>query len=123
MFLSPFKFWFPVILAPILFSSCCHIDRVSTERSQLIVRLQNEMLAQWLTTADDATAVFPRWLLCLSSSDAKREAKETALAKYLSSPDAITRLRAGFVLGRLKNISPNSLAALRHQLHLEPADS
>ena len=218
MFLSPFKLWFPVILAPILFSGCCHIDRVSIERSQLIVPLQNEMfsqtnwlrihaaealldngqfdhiaelfkpeadtalppyrigvwrvlarrsggperqtyverirsvlrdpaapdrisaaeslgkldavnpsddemIAQWLTTADDATAVFPRWLLCLSSSDAKREANETALAKYLSCPDAIARLRAGFVLGRLKNISPNSLAALRHRLHLEPADS
>jgi len=102
-------------------------DRISAAESLGKLDVANprddEMIAQWLTTADDATAVFPRWLLCLSSSDAKRDDHETALAKYLSSPDAIARLRAGFVLGRLKNISPNSLAALRHQLNLEPADS
>lgn len=217
MLLSQFKRWLPVILAPILFSGCCHFDPVNMDRSHLIAKLQHEMasqtnwlrihaaealldngesnnivglfkpeadtasapyrigvwrvlarasgaerqgyveriravlhdsnatdrisaseslgkldaakvadsetILQWLTTADDATAAFPRWLLCLSSSGADRESNETALAKYLRSSDAVARLRAGFVLGRLKNISPNSVATLREQLKLEPNDS
>jgi HEAT repeat protein len=102
-------------------------DRISAAESLGKLQAANpgddEIISQWLTTADDATAVFPRWLLCLSSSNATRGATEAALAKHLGSPDAVARLRAGFVLGRLEHISPDSLAALRRQLQAEPADS
>ncbi len=83
----------------------------------------SEIISQWLATADDPTSVYPRWLLYLSSSSAEREANEKALAKYLTSSDTVARLRAGFVLGRLKQISPDSTTSLQNQLQREPADS
>jgi hypothetical protein len=102
-------------------------DRVSAAESlgKLAAADPNdrEIISRWLLDADDATAVFPRWLLVLSSAGKDRETNESGLVKLLTSPDAVARLRAGFVFGRLKTISPDSIAALRHGLNLEPADS
>jgi HEAT repeat protein len=102
-------------------------DRVSAAESlgklDAVNPADTEIISRWLTTADDATAVYPRWLLCLPVSGAKRDSSEDAVAKYLGAPDPVARLRAGFVLGRLKSISPQSVAALRHQFDLEPTGS
>lgn len=102
-------------------------DRVSAAESLGKLDAVNpadiEIISRWLTMADDATAVYPRWLLCLWASGVDRDSNEEALAKYLGSPDPVARLRAGFVLGRLKSVSPHSVAALRHQFGLEPAGS
>jgi hypothetical protein len=86
-------------------------------------RADRDFISDWLTTADDAAAPFPRWLLVLSSNPAEREKAEAALAKLVSSSDPIARLRAAFALGRLKDLSTNSVAKLQAQLKVEPADS
>jgi HEAT repeat protein len=102
-------------------------DRVSAAESlgklDAAVQSDREIISHWLLTADDATAVFPRWLLELLNDGDDGEANEGALAKFLTSPDAVARLRAGFVMGRLKTISPNLITALHNQLDAEPVDS
>lgn len=103
------------------------IDRVSAAESlgkiNAASRSDRDFILNWLTTADDATAPFPRWLLVLSSNPSERESDEAALAKLLSSNDPVAQLRAAFALGRLKNLSENSIAKIREQLKVEPADS
>ncbi len=103
------------------------IDRISAAESlgklHAASRSDRALISNWLMTADDATAPFPRWLLVLSSTPSERETDEAALAKFLSSNDAIARLRAAFALGRLKNFSPESIAKFREQLKTEPMDS
>jgi hypothetical protein len=102
-------------------------DRISAAESlgklNAVKRSDRDVILKWLTTADDATAAFPCWLLVLSSNADEREHDEAALAKLLSSNDAVARLRAAFALGRLKTISPDSTARLRKQLEVESADS
>lgn len=102
-------------------------DRISAVESLCKIgathREDRAVIFEWLKTADDSTAAFPRWFLILSSNGSEREADEAALAKLSSSPDPIARLRAAFALGRLKNLSANSIAKFREQLKDEPADS
>lgn len=102
-------------------------DRISAVESLCKIgvtqREDRPVILEWLKTADDATAAFPRWFLVLSSNASEREADESALAKLLSSQDPVARLRAAFALGRLKNLSPDSIAKFREQLKIEPADS
>ena len=102
-------------------------DRISAAESlgkiNAVSRADRDLISDWLTTADDATAPFPRWLLVLSSNPSERDKDEAALAKLVSSNDPIARLRAAFALGRLKDLSTNSVAKLRAQLKVEPADS
>ena len=86
-------------------------------------RADRETLFDWLATADDATAPFPRWLLVQTSNPAEHERDEAALAKLLESKDPVARLRAAFALGRLKDISPASISRLQAQLHAEPFNS
>lgn len=102
-------------------------DRISAAESlaklNAAAHFDREVILNWLTTANPATAAFPRWLLVLASSGGEREQEEAALAKLLSAGDAVARLRAAFALGRLKTISASSLNSLREQLKIEPADS
>jgi HEAT repeat protein len=102
-------------------------DRISASESlgkiNAAIRADREMILNWLKTADDATAPFPRWNLVLSADSSERANDEAALAKLLSSNDPIARLRAAFALGRLKNLSADSIAIFREQLKVEPADS
>jgi HEAT repeat protein len=86
-------------------------------------RDDREFILEWLKTADDATAAFPRWLVVLSSNPSERAHEEASLAKLLNSPDPVARLRAAFALGRLKDPSNDSVAKLREQLKAEPLDS
>lgn len=81
------------------------------------------MLEQWLKTADDATAPFPQWLLILSHPLGQRSSHEARLTKFLESDANVARLRAGFALGRLKNIEINSALQLTQQAQREPSDS
>jgi hypothetical protein len=103
------------------------VDRISAAESlgklNAASRADRDLISDWLTTADDAASPFPRWLLVLSSNPSEREKDEASLAKLVSSSDTIARLRAAFALGRLKNLSTNSVAKLRAQLEAEPADS
>lgn len=103
------------------------IDRISAAESlgklNAASRADRELISNWLKTADDATAPFPRWLLVLSSNPSERAEDESGLAKLLGSSDPIARLRAAFALGRLKDFSTNSVAKLREQLKVEPTDS
>ncbi len=103
------------------------IDRISAAESlgkiNAASRADRDFILNWVSTADDATAAFPRWLLVLSGNSSEREQEEAALVKLLGSADPIARLRTAFALGRLKNISENSLAALRQHLRIESADS
>jgi HEAT repeat protein len=102
-------------------------DRVSAAESlgklNAANRSDREFILDWLKTADDATAAFPRWLLILSSNSSERAEDEASLAKLLNSTDPIARLRAAFALGRLKDLSNESVAKLRQQLEMEPVDS
>ena len=103
------------------------IDRISAPESlgklNAASRADRNLIFDWMKTADDATAPFPRWLLVLSSNPAEREKDEADLVKLSSSQDSVARLRAAFALGRLKDISPASIAKLREQLKVELADS
>jgi hypothetical protein len=103
------------------------IDRISAAESlgklNAASRADREFISDWLLTADDASAPFPRWLLVLSSNPSEREDDEAALAQLLSSNDPVARLRAAFALGRLKELSANSVAGLHGQLKMEPVDS
>jgi HEAT repeat protein len=103
------------------------IDRVSAAESlgklDAASRSDRDFILDWLKSADDATAAFPRWLLVLSSNLSERASDEASLAKILSSSDPVARLRAAFALGRLKQLSGESVAKLREQLKVEPADS
>jgi HEAT repeat protein len=103
------------------------IDRISAAESlgkiNAASRADRDLISNWLKTADDATVPFPRWLLVLSSDPSERESDEAALANLLKSNDPVARLRAAFALGRLKNISSNSISKFREQLKVEPADS
>ena len=102
-------------------------DRISAAESlgklNAAERSDRPVIMEWLKTADDATAPFPRWNLVLSSTAAERTAEEEALAKLLSSSDPVARLRAAFALGRLKDLSSTSVTKFREQLKVEPADS
>jgi hypothetical protein len=102
-------------------------DRISAAESlgklDAATRADRDSIFNWLNTADDATAAFPRWLLVLSSNTIEREHDEIALAKLLSSNDPVARLRAAFALGRLKTLSAHSVAWLRDQFIKEPSDS
>jgi hypothetical protein len=82
-----------------------------------------EVLEDWATKADDASAAMVRWQLVLSSPATDREADEASLSALLDSPDAIARLRAAFALGKLESLSEESLARLRDREEREPADS
>lgn len=103
------------------------VDRISAAESlgklNAASRADRDLISDWLTTADDASAPFPRWLLVLSSNPSERENDEAALAKLLNSNVPVARLRAAFALGRLKDLSANSVVKLRAQLKAEPADS
>lgn len=103
------------------------IDRISAAESlgkiNAASRADRDFILNWLKTADDATAPFPRWLLVLSSNPAERENDEAGLANLLSSSDPVARLRVAFALGRLKEPSATSVAKVRQQLIVEPADS
>jgi hypothetical protein len=103
------------------------IDRVSAAESLGKLNAANqsdrEFVFEWLKASDDATAAFPRWLLVLSSNPSERAGDESNLAKLLSSTDPVARLRAAFALGRLKDLSNDSVAKLHEQLKVEPADS
>jgi HEAT repeat protein len=103
------------------------IDRISAAESlgkiNAASRADRDLILNWLKTADDATAPFPRWLLVLSSNVAERENDETGLANLLSSSDPVARLRVAFALGRLKDLSTTSVAKIQQQLIVEPADS
>ncbi len=102
-------------------------DRISAAESlgklNAVTRADREVMIEWLKTADDAAAAFPRWDMVLSASSAERERDEAALAGMLDSSDPVARLRAGFALSRLNPVSTNSMAKLRVQLKQEPADS
>jgi HEAT repeat protein len=102
-------------------------DRISAAESlgkvNAASRADRDLIFDWLKSADDATAPFPQWLLVLSSNTEERLKDEAALAKYLSSPDPVARIRAGFAIGRLENLAPASVASLREQLKREPMDS
>jgi hypothetical protein len=102
-------------------------DRISAAESlgklNATARDDRAVIVQWLKTADDATAAFPRWLLVLSSTADERNQDENALAALVRSNDPVARIRAAFALGRLKNPAPESLAKVRDQLRVEPADS
>ena len=81
------------------------------------------MLVEWLGTASDAESVYPLWLLVLSQSSMGRASNEDRLGQLLDSSDSTARLRAAFALGRIKSISPASIARLNRCLELEPEDS
>lgn len=103
------------------------IDRISAAESigkiNAASRDDRDLISQWLKTAEDATAPFPRWLLVLSSNPSERQNDESALVNLLNSNDPVARLRAAFALGRLKHLSANSVARFQEQLKVEPADS
>lgn len=103
------------------------IDRISAAESlgkiDAATRADREIISNWLKTADDATAPFPRWLLVQSSNLSERANDEADLAKLLSSQDPVARLRAAFALGRLKDLSESSVVKFREQLKVEPDDS
>jgi len=80
-------------------------------------------IAKWEATLDDTNAAFPRWLLLLGGSAETRATDEAHLAKLLESKDPIARLRTGFAIGSLTDPSAASLAQLRRQSQVEPADS
>lgn len=86
-------------------------------------RADRPPLEQWLTTADDATAPFPLWLLLHSSTAAERPSEERRLARLVDSAEPIARLRSSFALGRLENLEPETVAILSRRAALEPADS
>ncbi len=102
-------------------------DRVSAAESLGKLNAANRddrsVIFQWLKTADDATAAFPRWLLILSSTAGERHEDEVALAALVRSNDPVARIRAAFALGRLKTPAPASLEKIREQLKVEPSDS
>ena len=102
-------------------------DRISSAESlgkiNAAIRADREVILNWLKTADDATAPFLLWNLVLSANSSERANDEAALARLLSSNDPVARLRAAFALGRLKNLSENSVAKFREQLKVEPSDS
>ncbi len=103
------------------------IDRISASESlgklNAASKDDDEIILHWLLTADAATAPFPRWLLVLSSNKAERPVRENDLAKLLTSSNPVVRLRAAFAIGRLKSVSADSMATLRRQFTVEPADS
>jgi HEAT repeat protein len=102
-------------------------DRISAAESLCKInaasRADRDVISDWLKTADDATGPFPTWLRVLSSNREERAIDEAALVKFLRSPDPVARLRAGFALGRLKNLAVSSLSSVREQLSAEPSDS
>jgi len=81
------------------------------------------MLAAWLATVSEADSVYPLWLLALSRNSVGHAGSEDRLGQLLDSRDSTTRLRAAFALGRIKSISPASIARLNRCLELEPEDS
>jgi SSS family solute:Na+ symporter len=80
-------------------------------------------LEDWLTSADDASSVFPLWLNVLSARGDDRTKTEKLLASLLESKDPVARLRAAFALGRIKSCAPETLWCLNQRLASEPADS
>jgi HEAT repeat protein len=102
-------------------------DRISAAESlgklNAVSREDRTIILQWLKTADDATAAFPRWLLVLSSASSERHQDEQALTALVSSTVPVARIRAAFALGRLKNPSPDSIEKIQEQLRVEPSDS
>jgi hypothetical protein len=102
-------------------------DRVSAAESlgklNAVTRADRDVVHEWLKTADDASAPFPRWLLVLSADPNEREHEEAGLAALLYSSDPIARLRTAYALGRLKPLSTNSMSRLRERLKVEPNDS
>ncbi|MDB6057702.1 MAG: hypothetical protein JWO95_1546 [Verrucomicrobiales bacterium] len=102
-------------------------DRISAAESlgklNAVGRDDRAVIFQWLKTADDATAAFPRWLLVLSSTAEGRREDEAGLAALVCSNDAVARIRAAFALGRSKNPASDSIAKIREQLKVEPSDS
>ncbi len=103
------------------------IDRISAAESlgklDAASRSDREFIAQWLKTADDATAPFPCWLQVLSSNESERSIDEARLVQLLTSSDPVARLRAAFALGRLKQLLPESISKIRAQLKHEAPDS
>lgn len=86
-------------------------------------RADRGALTEWLAQADAASAPFPLWVLFLSGHPAERVATEASLASLLEATDPIARLRAGFALGRIRKLSPESIAHLQKRAASEPADS
>ena len=81
------------------------------------------VLVEWLATASEPASVYPLWLLVLSGSNAGQTSSEARLSDLLDSQDSTARLRAAFALGRIKALSPASLARLNRRLELEPEAS
>jgi len=102
-------------------------DRISAAETlgklHVATRADRKFLHGWLATADEATAVFPRWLLVQTSNADERTKDEAALADLLNSKDPVARLRAAFALGRLKELSTKSVNKLKTQLNAEPFNS
>ena len=86
------------------------IDRISAAESlgklDAASRDDRAVVFQWLKTADNASAPYPRWLLVLSSTARERSDDEAALAAFVRSDDPVARIRAAFALGRLKHPCP-----------------
>jgi HEAT repeat protein len=87
------------------------------------LRADRPVLEEWAARADEGTVAFVLWLLLYSSTPAEREADEARLARLLESRDEMARHRAAYALGRVRQLSPATVATLRKRAAAEPADS
>lgn len=75
--------------------------------------LSAEDVAAWANQASDADAVFAQWLLALSRrDDVDSQQREDEVVTLLRRGEALTRLRAAYVLGQLIPLEPASMEAL-----------
>jgi len=95
----------------------------SLAKLNLASRWERPALEKWLQAADDASAVFPLWLLVLSGGAAERAGHEARLVRLLESNDPLARLRASFALGRFEMASAESIEKLMQRARVEAADS
>ena len=102
-------------------------DRLGAAESLAKLRVADRsdrpVLEEWLRAAMDSDAPFLLWLLRLSSDPSERPQDEARLVRLLDSKDPVSRLRAGYALGRLGNASPESIRHLQQCAASEPADS
>jgi hypothetical protein len=103
-------------------------DRLAAVESLAKLGLGDEAdqatLKQWLEVADNGPAPFLHWLLILSATTTTERAQhQAAVVRLLDAPEEVARLRAGFVLGRLPELSPEAQRRLAQRAEVEPADS